>query len=207
MAFGDSITAGEVTVPMPSLGAAGGPPAYRQIVVPSTSYPAVLDEQLRQRYLVQSVVVVNAGRTGDAAAASAFPRFQTALNTNRPEAVLLLMGYNDLENRATVDAAYRALERMAKEARGRGARVFLGTLTPSIQGRSRSQIEALVVQLNAAIRPLAAGEDAVLVDLHQAALPNVEAWIGVDGLPPTETGHARIAEQCFAAIRADLEAR
>ena len=206
MAFGDSITAGEVTVPMPSLGAAGGPPAYRQIVVPSTSYPAVLDEQLRQRYLVQSVVVVNAGRTGDAAA-SAFPRFQTALNTNRPEAVLLLMGYNDLENRATVDAAYRALERMAKEARGRGARVFLSTLTPSIQSRTRSQIEALVVQLNAAIRPLAAGEDAVLVDLHQAALPNVEAWIGVDGLPPTEAGYARIAEQFFTAIRIDLEAR
>ena len=205
LAFGDSITAGEVTVPVANLGSAGGQ-AYRQIVVPAFSYPAVLSEQLRQRYVVQSVTVENAGRPGDAAA-TAFPRFQAAMSASRPEVVLLLMGFNDLENRNTVDAAYLALERMAKDARGRGARVFLGTLTPSIPGRQRSQSESLILRLNDAIRTLAAGETAVLVDLYQAALPNVEAWIGVDGLHPTEAGYARIADQFFAAIRADLEAR
>ena len=206
MAFGDSITAGEVTVPVANATTPGGAPEYRQIVVPPASYPSVLSEQLRQRYVVQSVTVVNAGRPGDAAA-TAFPRFQAAMSTNRPEVVLLLMGYNDLENRSTTDAAYQALERMAKDARGRGARGFLGTLTPSIQGRSRSQIESLVLRLNDSIRTLAAGENAVLVDLYRAALPNVEAWIGVDGLHPTEAGYARIAEQFFTAIRIDLEAR
>lgn len=206
MAFGDSVTAGEVTVPMSAAGSSSASTSYRQIVVPTASYPSVLADQLRQRYIAQSTTVVNAGRTGETAA-SAFPRFQSAMATNRPEVVLLLMGYNDLENRTTVDAAVRSMERMAKEGRGLGARVFLGTLTPSIQGRSRSQFENLILQYNAAIRNLAAGEGAVIVDLYQAALPNVEAWIGVDGLHPTEAGYARIAEQFFTAIRIDLEAR
>lgn len=206
MAFGDSVTAGEVTVPINGASSPSSLAAYRQIVVPTASYPSVLADQLRQRYLAQSTTVVNAGRTGETAAA-AFPRFQSAMATNRPEVVLLLMGYNDLENRTTVDAAVRAMERMAKEGRGLGARVFLGTLTPSIQGRTRSQIESLVLQYNAAIRALAAGEGAAIVDLYQAALPNVEAWIGADGLHPTEAGYARIAEQFFTAIRIDLEAR
>ena len=204
MAFGDSVTAGEVTVPVTGFEwPTGGP---RPVVLASASYPRVLNELLRQRYVAQSVTVVNDGRTGDTAA-NAFPRFQNAMAINRPEAVLLLMGYNDVESRASVEAASRSLERMAKEARGLGARVFVATLTPLIQGRSRSQPDALVRQLNSAIRSLAAGEGAVLVDLYQAALPTVDAWIGVDGLHPTEAGYARIADQFFAAIRADLDAR
>jgi len=203
MAFGDSVTAGEVTVPVNGMLPAT---KERQVVLASASYPRVLEDQLRQRYVSQSVAVANAGRTGETAA-SAFPRFQSAMATNRPEVVLLLTGYNDVESRASVDAASRSIDRMAKEARGLGARVFVATLTPIIQGRSRSQPDALVQQLNSAIRTLAAGEGAVLVDLYQAALPNVEAWIGVDGLHPTEAGYARIADQFFAAIRADLDAR
>ena len=206
MAFGDSVTAGEVTVPVNGVTPPGAAPGSRQIVLAPAAYPSVLNDQLRQRYVSQSVAVVNAGRTGETAA-SAFPRFQSAMATNRPEVVLLLTGYNDVESRASVDAASRSIDRMAKEARGLGARVFVATLTPIIQGRSRSQPDALVQQLNSAIRSLAAGEGAVLVDLYQATLPNVDAWIGVDGLHPTEAGYARIAEQFFAAIRADLEAR
>lgn len=54
---------------------------------------------------------------------------------------------------------------------------------------------------------LKAGEGAVLVDLYQATLPNASAWIGVDGLHPTEAGYAFIAETFYAAVRADLERR
>ncbi|MGH9386185.1 MAG: HYR domain-containing protein, partial [Vicinamibacterales bacterium] len=42
MAFGDSITAGEVTAPIGGVGPAGEFPLFRQIVVPSASYPTVL---------------------------------------------------------------------------------------------------------------------------------------------------------------------
>ncbi len=205
MAFGDSVTAGEVTVPV-SGGLRSAARGQRQVVLASASYPRVLEDQLRLRYVTQSLTVVNTGRTGETAA-SAFPRFQSVMAVNRPEVVLLLTGYNDVESRASVDAASRSIERMAKEARGLGARVFLATLTPIVQGRSRSQPDALVQHLNNAIRSLAAGEGAVLVDLYRAALPNVDAWIGVDGLHPTEAGYARMAEQFFAAIRADLETR
>lgn len=205
MAFGDSVTAGEVTMPVHG----GLPPSGRldrQVIVASAAYPRVLEDQLRQRYVGQSLTVVNAGRTGETAE-GAFERFQSAMATNRPEVVLLLTGYNDVESRASIDAAIRSIDRMAKEARGRGARVFVATLTPFLQGRSRSQPDALVQQINSAIRSLAAGEGAVLVDLYRATLPNVEAWIGVDGLHPTEAGYARIADQFFAAIRADLDVR
>lgn len=206
MAFGDSVTAGEVTFPVTNRLSTGAPPVYRQIVVPPASYPSVLLNQLRQRYFTQSIAVVNAGLSGQRAA-NGFARFQTEMAANRPEAVLLLMGYNDLDNRATVEAAFRSMERMAKEGRGLGARVFLATLTPSIPGRLRSQLPDMILLYNDIIRTLAAGEQAVLVDLYQAALPNVDAWIGVDGLHPTEAGYARIADTFFAAIRADLEIR
>ena len=207
LAFGDSITAGEVTVPM-SVGAGipGSGDMFRQVLVPNAAYPTVLNEQLSQRYVAQSIDVVNAGRPGDAAQ-NAVPRFQSTFAANQPEVLLMLMGYNDLGSFSSAAAAYRAVEQMIKEARLRGARVFLATLTPSIPGRQRSSPEPILVAYNDALRTLAAGENAVLVDLYQAALPNVEAWIGVDGLHPTEAGYAKIADTFYSAIRADLEAR
>lgn len=205
LAFGDSVTAGEVTVPLTTGNGPGGF-VFRQLVVPFSSYPTVLLDRLRTRYSAQTPTVVNAGLSGQKAF-EGFARFQSAMLTTRPEVVLLLMGYNDLENRSTAEAGIRSMDRMAKEARGRGARLFLATLTPSIQGRLRSQSDALIRQYNDSIRTLAAGEDAVLVDLYQAALPDLNAWIGVDGLHPTEAGYVKIADQFFAAIRADLEVR
>lgn len=123
----------------------------------------------------------------------------------QPDAVLLLMGYNDLTTSVTRNAGFQALESMAKTARGAGARVFLATLTPSIQGRQRSLSPSAIDALNASIRILATGEGAVLVDLHAEAQRDLDHWIGVDGLHPTEVGYAHIAETFFAAIRDDLE--
>ena len=99
------------------------------------------------------------------------------------------------------------MERMAKDVRGYGARLFMATLTPPVPGRLRAIDTSAIVAYNDDIRTLAAGEGAVLVDLYQAMLPNASAWIGVDGLHPTEAGYAFIAEAFFAAVRADLERR
>lgn len=206
LAFGDSITAGEVTVPITTHLGAGGTPLFRQIVVPPASYPTVLGNQLAFRYVAQQPSVVNAGRPGEAAV-NAYSRYQAAMASTQPDVLLLLMGYNDLGTRADATAGYRTVERMAQDARNRGVRVFLGTLTPTIPGRQRSEPIETLLYYNDAIRALAIGENAVLVDLYQAALPDVEAWIGVDGLHPTEAGYVRIADTFFAAIRADLEAR
>ena len=54
---------------------------------------------------------------------------------------------------------------------------------------------------------MASREGAVLVDLYAAMLPDVQRYIGVDGLHPNEAGYTRIAELFFQAIQANLEVR
>ena len=66
MAFGDSITAGEVTFPGSTAGLTSG----KQVVVPSAAYPTVLERMLRSRYQFQGdqIFVVKPGgrrRKGD----------------------------------------------------------------------------------------------------------------------------------------------
>lgn len=206
MAFGDSITAGEVTVPIAARGTSRGELLFRQVVVPSAAYPTVLERMLSSRYVAQSVQVVNEGRSGESAG-DAEPRLLRALEVDRPDAVLLLMGYNDMSSSARRLRAVATMERMAKDVRGYGARLFLATLTPSIPGRQRSIEASAILAYNDDLRTLAAGEGAVLVDLYQAMQPDPSPWIGVDGLHPTEAGYAFIAEAFFAAVRADLERR
>ena len=206
LAFGDSVTAGEVTVPTLGGAAAGRGSFSGQVVLPMAAYPAVLQERLTRRYSLQRITVENAGVPKESAAA-AVPRFRNALRASRPDVVLLLQGYNDLGSPSSRRAASSALEEMAKEARGAGARLFMATLTPSIPGRDRAPEPSAVLAMNDAIRSIAAGERAGLVDLYQAALPNLQTWIGIDGLHPTEAGYAGIADTFFAAINADLETR
>ena len=204
MAFGDSITAGEVSVPLAARPLNGDVPPYRQVLVPQAAYPATLERMLAARYVAQHPDVVNEGRPGESAG-DAEPRLLRALEVDRPDAVLLLMGYNDLSSSARRLRAVATMERMAKDVRGYGARLFLATLTPPVPGRLRAIETSAIVAYNDDIRTLAIGEGAVLVDLYQAMLPNASAWIGVDGLHPTEAGYAFIAETFFAAVRADLE--
>ena len=96
LAFGDSITAGEVTVPVGSLTSGAGR-ITRQIVVPSASYPTVLLNTLRGRYAAQasSIEVFNYGLGGEKVA-TARNRFFSALSATRPEVVLLNEGANDI---------------------------------------------------------------------------------------------------------------
>lgn len=198
LAFGDSITAGEITSP---LATAGWQPL---VVVPSLSYPTILQERLRVSYPLQTPTVANAGFPG-VPVGVAFNRFVTEMTRVQPEVVLLVMGYNDVGTAADVAFGANVLDSMVREAQARGARVFLGTLTPAISGRSRSQNEALLNTMNVRIRSIAASRGAVLVDLFEGFQPAVFTWIGIDGLHPTEAGYVRIAELFFAAIRATLE--
>lgn len=209
LAFGDSMTAGEVTQP------AAAPlredaPNFRFVIVPSASYPTRLLTLLRGRFTAQTaqIEVTNAGRPGEWAQDGAL-RLPGVMSANRPEAVLLMHGVNDLT--ALGDAgmlrAALALDTMAKEVRGRGARLFMATLPPSRPGLPNAVPLAVIQALNSRIRTTAAGEGAVLVDVHQALSANPAAFIGPDGIHPTIAGYERIAEAFFAALRADLEAR
>ena len=89
LAFGDSITAGEVTFPVGS-SRIGATAITKQVVVPSAAYPTVLAKTLQGRYSSQAdaITVANYGVGGEKAI-NARNRFFEALNVVRPDAVLL----------------------------------------------------------------------------------------------------------------------
>jgi lysophospholipase L1-like esterase len=151
--------------------------------------------------------MTNAGKPGEWAVAGA-ERIPGVLTSVRPEVVLLLEGYNDpLEFSSGMNAAVSAIDTMAKEARFRGARVFIASLTPGRPGGSHAIAPSLVMSYNSRLRTVAEGERAVFVDLFGALSSDVNTYIGIDGLHPTEAGYRRMADTFFAAIRADLEVK
>jgi lysophospholipase L1-like esterase len=208
LAFGDSLTAGEITQPGVSSQSDDETRLHRLVLVPSASYPTQLLSRLRTRYTSQAsqIDVVNAGWPSEWAEDGAI-RLPSMMSNARAEAVLLLEGINELLALGApgVPRAARALELMAKEIRGRGARAFLATLPPTRPLGPRAVPLELVQSLNAQIRSTASGEGAVLVDLYGALVSDVTRYIGSDGVHPTEAGYARIADTWLAAIRADLE--
>lgn len=207
VAFGDSITAGEVTVPIGSLSDTHA--IVPMIVVPSASYPSRLLPQLQARYSTQAgqIVMVNEGRSGESAV-SGVPRLGQVLANGNYQVLLLLHGYNDLlgAGATAIPRVSRALDDMARDGRARGLAVYLAMLTPPIPGRSRSIPDSVIRQMNDEVRVIAAGEGAELVDLYAALASDVTRYIGTDGLHPTEAGYARIADEFFGRIRATLEA-
>jgi lysophospholipase L1-like esterase len=208
LSFGDSLTAGEVTVP--TTAARDGQPNYRLVIVPAAAYPAQLLTLLRGRYLSQSttIEVINAGLSGEWAEDGAL-RLPGVLTTQKPESVLLLEGLNDLAAQGSlgITRGARAIDTMATEVRSRGMRLFIATLPPPRPGAFRAVDQQLIMSLNSRIRITAMGQNAVLVDVFPEFLMDVNRYVGIDGLHLTEAGYAKLAELFFNAIRTDLEVR
>jgi len=208
LAFGDSVTSGEVTFPVGSTSLHGAGAITKQVVVPSAAYPTILAKTLQGRYPSQAeqIVVANYGLGGERTV-EARNRYFQALSIVRPEVVLLMEGYNDIPGGANgaASAAASEIEIMAAEARLRGMRVFIGTALPPRPGGNRAIGEIYVIDWNNRMRTVAARQGAVLVDLYTPILPEVTRYIGVDGLHPNEAGYAKIADLFFQAIQATLE--
>ena len=85
MAFGDSLTEGQVS-PAPTL--------LMRLVSPQ-AYPGRLQAMLAERYTDQRPVVSNQGVGGERAE-DGVSRFVRAIRNENPEAVLLLEGINDI---------------------------------------------------------------------------------------------------------------
>ncbi len=204
LAFGDSLTAGEVTAPV-----SGGrsSPYFKMVVIPTASYPSQLLSLAQARYATQAAVlaVTNAGRPGETVQEGA-ARFPEALAASDADVVLVMEGVNGL-SLVGPDLSAEFMRAMVQAARTRGARVFVGSMAPTIAGRQRSQNPADLVAYNAKLQQMALAEDAVYVDLYNTLLPEANSVIGADGLHPTEVGYRRMAEVFFAAIRAALEVR
>lgn len=201
MAFGDSLTTGEVTAPVSLVTGSIG----KLMVVPAASYPTQLQAQLAARYPSQaaSIAVVNAGLGGETIVSGAL-RFADALDNNAPEAVIVMEGVNGLE---AIGAAVstQLMRDMSRAAKAQGVRVFIASMLPTIAGRQRSQTASELEGYNARLRQMSAEEGIVFVDLYTTLLPEVLSVIGVDGLHPTEAGYRRVADVFLAAISTELE--
>lgn len=207
MAFGDSITAGEVTQPVSFFGSDVN---TRLVLVPSAAYPNVLLQTLRGRYSSQSssFVVTNQGFSGERAA-NARNRFITALNSDRPEVVMILEGHNDIPGGSDGGASTGAfeVEQMVIEAKRRNIRVYLGTVLPARTSGNRAIDQLYIDDFNARLRIVASRQGIPLVDTYAALRTDINRYIGVDGLHPTEFGYAKIADTFFQAIQNTLEVR
>ena len=207
MAFGDSITAGEVTFPGST---ASVPVSGKQVLVPTAAYPAVLERLLRTRYQFQAdqITVANHGVGGEKAV-DARTRFFAVLTTLRPDVVMFLTGHNDIQRGedGAASGAAREVRIMANEAKLRGARVFIATPVPGRPNGNRTIPTELLVDYANRMRDVAHQEGAVLVDLYALMRNDVFRYIGVDGLHPNEAGYTRIAELFSEAIQRELEVR
>jgi lysophospholipase L1-like esterase len=197
LAFGNSITGGEI--------------AY--------SYPATLRAMLAARYAAQAALiqVVNSGEGGERAARLSEPlalagedRLPGELTRWQPQVLLLKEGVNDISGgrSSRVPIVIDALRKMVREAKRRGVVVLLATLMPARTGGTPPRgdgAQPLIPQLNERIRMLAASEGATLVDLYDAVGGSPDPYIDVDGLHPTELGYQKMAEVFFDVIRATLE--
>ena len=200
MAFGDSLTEGATIL-------TNDP--YAIVHPPETAYPTVLRQLLSARYTDQTITVFNRGVPGEQAW-RALSRFIANFVADAPDVVVLQLGYNDYRVADThaigIANVVAGITELAGEARRRGARVFICTLAPGRPGRLQIQTSALDV-INDHLRAIARTEGAVPVDLFSALLPDVNAYVSIDGLHLTPAGYRRVAETVFAAIRADLEIR
>jgi lysophospholipase L1-like esterase len=200
VAFGDSLTAGEITV----IGEGG---IHTLQVIDALSYPTDLRMSLTSRYTAQSIGVANQGVKGEITT-DGLARLPSAIAGQ--QVLLLMEGANDI-NAATDASALTALSNvrsMVRLAKGRGVRVFLATLPPQNPAGCfnpcRANGAALVPGYNIGLRAIASSESVALVDVFPA-FTSLSTQIGPDGLHPTAAGYRVIADTFFDAIKTALE--
>ena len=219
IAFGDSITAGEdgTALTMMSQGTSNLLSYFPMVLLVGREYPTVLQNEMRNRYTLQSsaITVKNAGERAERAGdSSTLARFSREVINGGHQAVLLMEGSNDLleEYLGSAGASRRAIENlraMARQARGAGIRPYLATLPPASRESPcgppcRGVIVELVPGFNEQIRGIASLENIPLVDVF-AAFGGDRSLLSADGLHPNAAGYERIAHTFFDAIKATVE--
>jgi lysophospholipase L1-like esterase len=170
--------------------------------IPGNNYVQKLEFLLRERYPDQRPTVANAGVPGQYVD-QIEDRYPAALRQSNAQVLLLQGGANDLNTdgaRAIPDVVTR-IERMTRDAQGRGVSVVLSTLTPQRPGSAKGTSPQLVRDLNASIRDLCRRYNTGCADLYTAFGNEQSPLIGSDGLHPTPAGYDLIAETYFEVIR------
>lgn len=206
-AIGDSLTAGE--------NGAGAKPSF---VDPGNSYPTKLQAALDTTYPGQGITVVNRGESGKKVyeTEAKLPGFLLA---DRPEAVLLLSGYNDLttpcapgranslacgEATDEVAVGVRDLIRRSKESPVGVKFIFVSTLTPPGPSGGQRIDDNAIKETNTKIRRMIAAEKATLVDTYPLFTGHEAEYVSLDGLHLRPAGYQAIADAFFTAIKATV---
>ncbi len=170
--------------------------------IPGDTYVQKLEFLLRERYPDQAMVLTNAGIPGQVME-QIEDRYPDAVRRSSAQVLLLQGGANDLNGqgaRAIPDVVTR-IERITRDAQGRGVAVVLATLTPHRPGSSKGTAPQAVRDLNVQIRDLCRRYQTGCVDLYAAFGGEQSPLIGSDGLHPTLAGYDVIAEAYFEVIR------
>jgi lysophospholipase L1-like esterase len=209
VAFGDSLTEGENALPQRPL-----------FVDTPNSYPVKLQALLDSSYPGQNVNVVSSGSGGEKLTTTGLFRLMNVLAANKPGALLLLDGENDLDPACSfflgltpecsdaVDLAgfgIRDAIRISKQPPNNIPFNFVGTLPPpgvvAPGAPDRRRSPDAIVKMNGRIRMFAALEGARLVDIYPLFLGHEAEYISIDGLHLTPIGNQVVAEAFFAAIK------
>jgi lysophospholipase L1-like esterase len=205
-AFGDSLTEGE--------NGAGPKPTFLD---PPNSYPTKLQALFDTNFPGQGVTVLNRGE-GGRKVDDTLATLRRFLPADRPDAVLLLTGYNNLTlpcgpgqadtfgcGVATQEVAdgVRECVRKTKESSAGVKYIFLSTLTPPGTGPKRIE-RAAIVETNVKIRLIAAAERVTLVDPYPLFIGHEAEYVSIDGLHLNPPGYQAIADAFFTAIKATV---
>ena len=205
LSVGDSLTAGENGLP--------------SILDVPNSYPTKLSGMLMSFFPGQDIVVVNRGTSG-LKAEELEDRLPGIVSAERPDAVLLMVGYNNLTTpcapglfgtaacRAAIEftAVFgtRDCIRRIKESPVGVKYVFASTLVPPGPAGSKRIDREAIVETNRRIRQHVAAEGATLVETHPLFQGREAELVSPDGLHLTAAGYQVVADAFFQSIRATI---
>jgi lysophospholipase L1-like esterase len=208
---GDSLTEGENGLPLPTF------------VDPPNSYPTKLQNLLTASFPGQGIAVINQG-VGGQRIETTLALLPDHLIADRPQALLLLGGYNNLTTPCSpgrfstaacktamddVETGIRSCIRRAKEPSFGVKNVFVSTLTPTGTVAPNSPRDLRIAteattEVNRRIRLRTAEEGVTLVDTYPLFIGHESDYISIDGLHLKPAGYQAIADAFFAAIKTTI---
>ena len=211
VAFGDSLTEGQNGRP--------GLHGERIVDVPN-AYPTKLQSSLNLEYPGQGITVPNYGKGGEPIDDKAIERLRGILANEKPAAVLLLDGYNNMfstcapgvsntsecsQKITDVGFGIRDLIRTAKRSEYGVRYIFVSTMTPpgpylGIPPDRRIANDA-IVRANIGIANMVRAEGVTLVDTYPKFLGHEAEYVDQDGLHLRPAGYQAVADSFFAVIK------
>lgn len=211
VAFGDSLTEGQ--------NGRSGLRGERFIDTPN-AYPTKLQSMLNVEYPGQGITVPNYGHGGQPVGDGANNDLEIALAKEKPGALLLLDGYNNLLfpcapgvsgtaacGQAITDVAFgiRDLIRIGRRPEYGVKYILVSTLTPPGQflgGPSDRRIaNDAIVRANTQISGMVRAEGATLVDTYPTFLGHEPEYVDQDGLHLRPAGYQALAQSFFNGIK------